>query len=167
MPCLQQKLPFQFLTLKTGYYVTQENCFLYYLISLGSVSRKSISHQILPRYELTSVWNGWSEVSMVWSDRDEVTEMKWPRWSDWDEVTGMKCTVWSDWDVVTGMRWLWYEVPHGMWCTCMKWLVWSDSFSLWYEVTQKMKWLLDEVTGNLYRWVFHCKLPHKFIQHKL
>ena len=115
------------------------------------------------RYKVTEMkWMEWGELGtkchLVWSDLYMKCPMVWSTlvWSaTWYEVHlyevphGMKCTsmkwlVWGDF----GMKWTLYEVPHGMKCTYMKWLVWSDIFSLWYEVTQKMKWRLDEVTGN-------------------
>ena len=64
--------------------------------------------------------------------------MKQPVWSNWDEVIEMKLLVWIDWVEVTGRKWLmlWSD-------SCMKWVkVWSDS---WYEITLIMKWLRCEV----------------------
>ena len=96
------------------------------------------------------VWSGlvWSDFGMkwlVWSDWYEVTSV----WSGWYEVT----SVWSDWYEVTsvwnGLVWSdWYEVSLCMKWLGMKWLVWSDNFSLWYEVTLKMKWRWYEVSGT-------------------
>ena len=69
----------------------------------------------------------------------------------WYWVTEMKWLIWGDLSMKYQMAWNdnWYEVTLCMMCTSMKWLVWCELFSLWYEVTQKMKWRWYAVTANL------------------
>ena len=108
---------------------------------------------------LNCLWTtGYEMELMVWSDRDEVTEMKWLGWSDWDEVTSVwSVLVWSGRYEVTGMKWLvWGDFGmkcHMVWndtryvvTLCMKCrMVWSAHiWSDWYELTFfpfGMKWL--------------------------
>ena len=63
--------------------------------------------------------------------------MKWLVWSDF----GMKWLIWSDSWTTLSMKWYRYEVVIG----------WSEHiFSLWYEVTPKMKWTWYGVSAPLH-----------------
>ena len=119
------------------------------------------------------IWSVWDEqyhiVNMVWSG---------PRYKMYEVVHGMKWfMVWGGqwYEVTSGIKWprVWsdfgYEVtpvwsdPRYEVTRYMKWLkIWSDSryevnmgcsehiFSLWYEVTPKIKWTWYGVTGYQY-----------------
>ena len=84
------------------------------------------------RYEVTLVSSGFG--------------MKWLVWSDF----GMKWLIWSDSWTTLSMKWYRYEVVIG----------WSEHiFSLWYEVTPKMKWTWYEVSGSHHMMYLNCYMP--------
>ena len=108
------------------------------------------------RYELKSVNS--VRNALIWDalelrDCYKMTGMKWLVWS------ALVCSalIWSGW-FDFGMKWPrnkvtsvwseWYKVAL-VW-TALVWSVWYELIIFpWYDVTQKMKWRLDEVTKNL------------------